>query len=217
MKTNDAREKFEDILDGKEYQIYYDKSRNIFEVLWDRAKEWLADLITNLFPSIESASGAAGPILAIIVIGVLALLGIAIFLLVRNTNRSRIFRQNKPLHSVKELNWSYQKHYQEAMKQEAAGQYSLATRHLFLALLLYFHDKEWLEAKIWKTNWEYFDELRRVNKSWADQFYHLALVFDEVTYGEHEIGQDEYIQFREQTMVWLADADVISELKGERG
>ncbi|MFS0864398.1 DUF4129 domain-containing protein [Fredinandcohnia sp. 179-A 10B2 NHS] len=217
MKTNEAREKFEDILDGKEYQVYYDKSRNIFEVLWERAKEWLSDLLSNIFPSIETANGAADIILAIIVIGILILLGISIFLLVRNTKRNRNFKQNKPLHSMKELNWSYQKHFQEAMKQEEAGQYSLATRHLFLALLLYFHEKEWLEAKIWKTNWEYFDELRKVNQTWADQFYHLALVFDEVTYGEHEIGKDEYTQFREKTMVWLSDADVTSELKGERG
>ena len=66
---------------------------------------------------------------------------------------------------------------------------------MFLALLLYFHEKEWLEARIWKTNWEYYEEIRKVNQEWADQFYHLALLFDEATYGERKVDKEEYIRF----------------------
>lgn len=76
-----------------------------------------------------------------------------------------------------------------------------------MALLLFFHDKEWLEAKLWKTNWEYYDELRKVKQAWADEFYDLALVFDEVAYGEYEIDQVEYNQFREKTFAWLEHSE----------
>ena len=83
--------------------------------------------------------------------------------------------------------------------------YTLSTRHLFLALLLYFHEKEWLEARIWKTNWEYYDELKKVNQEWAEQFYHLAYFFDEVTYGERNVQKEEYIQFHNEAMKWLGE------------
>ncbi len=203
-QMNDARDRIEDILNEKEYRIYYDESRNLFEEWWNQLKKWLADLLENLFPSIGSANGAAELVLLLIIFGALLLLGIAVFYLVRNTRSKKLSKQ-KPLHSDKELSWTYQKHLREAKKQEENQDFTAATRHLFLALLLYFHEKEWLEARAWKTNWEYYDELRKVNQSWAHEFYDLALVFDEVTYGEYEIDKLEYLQFRDKAFTWLSD------------
>ncbi|WP_218212222.1 hypothetical protein, partial [Pseudomonas sp. 2822-15] len=90
------------------------------------------------------------------------------FLIARTVNRKRIYRDHKPLEAMKELNWSYQNHLDEALRKERLQDYSLATRHLFLALLLYFHDVKWLEARIWKTNWEYYEELKQVNEESAE-------------------------------------------------
>ncbi|MCC3357277.1 DUF4129 domain-containing protein [Bacillus sp. REN16] len=202
-QTNDARDRIEEILNGKEYRIYYDDSRNVFQEWWGQVKEWLADFLESLFPAIESGSSAAEVVLVLIIFGALLFLGIAVFLTVRNKRRNKNLSKHKPLHSAQGLNWTYQKHLHEALRYEENHHYSPATRHLFLALLLFFHEKEWLEAKLWKTNWEYYDELRRVNQSWADEFYDLALVFDEVAYGEYEIDRAEFDQFREKAFFWI--------------
>ncbi|MEH7382182.1 DUF4129 domain-containing protein [Bacillus sp. JJ1533] len=204
---NDAKERIEEILNGKEYRIYYDESRNVFQEWWNRVKKWLAEFLENIFPSIESGSSAAEVVLVLIILAALLLLGIAVFLLLRNKRRSTNLGKHKPLHSAEELSWTYQRHLQEALLYEEKQNYSPATRHLFLALLLLFHEKEWLEAKLWKTNWEYYDELRKVKQAWADEFYDLALVFDEVAYGEYEIDIDGYNRFRETAFVWLEHAE----------
>ncbi|WP_453996534.1 DUF4129 domain-containing protein [Bacillus nitroreducens] len=205
-EMKDSRERIEDILKEKEYRVYYDESRNIFQEWWNRIKDWLADVLERLFPSISSANGAADVVLFLIMLSILFLLGLAVFLLIRN-RRPKKFSTHKPLHSTEELNWTYQKHLQEAHKHQDVQDFSAATRHLFLALLLLFHQKKWLEAKAWKTNWEYYDELRKVNPTLANEFYDLALVFDEVAYGEYQINREEYIQFREKVFVRLIDTE----------
>ncbi|WP_404452166.1 DUF4129 domain-containing protein [Virgibacillus necropolis] len=207
-----AKEELGNILSQKEYQVYYEDNRNFLEVWWDRAKSWLADLLSNMFSSFEPSSGAAEGILILIIIVLVVLL--LVFLARHNYHRKQALRDNKPLQSINEMNWSFRNHLSEARKQEDLYQYSISTRHLFLALLLYFHEKEWLEARIWKTNWEYYDELRNVNQDGAEQFYNLALVFDEVAYGERTINQTEFIQYKNKVMNWLEEKDSSKPLEG---
>ena len=123
--------------------------------------------------------------------------------MIRNSRRRKRFKEKKILQSVEEINWSFERHLTEARKLEELGDFTKSTRHLFLAILLYFHEKKWLEARIWKTNWEYYEELRKVNKQWAGNFYHLAILFDGVTYGGYEVQQEEYEKFQKEVMVWL--------------
>ncbi|MBS4189528.1 DUF4129 domain-containing protein [Bacillus sp. FJAT-49705] len=206
INSSNARDEIQKILNDKEYKVYYNESKNALELWWENAKEWIADQLAKLFPSITPSNGTAGFILIIIIVAVIALLGIIVFFLVRNQYRNRLLREKNPLQSMKEMDWSYQKHLMEANKLGALEEYTLSTRHLFLALLLYFHDKGWLEARIWKTNWEYYDELRKENQKWADQFFNLALLFDEAAYGEREIKKEEYLAFRTEAMKWLNEA-----------
>jgi hypothetical protein len=216
LKDSQARDELEKILKEREYQAYYNESKGLIARWWEKVKEWFADLLADLFPSFAPSSAAAGPILIGIIIIIIILLGtIAIFIL-RNRKSNRTLRDYKPLQSMNEMNWSFQRHLSESQKLEENGDYSLATRHLFLALLLYFHEKEWLVARIWKTNWEYYDELRKVNQKWADQFYHLALLFDEVTYGEHLVHKEEFTQFQSSVMKWLSNSEEIREIGEER-
>ncbi|RST77158.1 DUF4129 domain-containing protein [Siminovitchia acidinfaciens] len=205
LDADQAKERLQEILSRTEYTIYGDQSKSLLQTWWDNAKEWMAEQLEKLFPSYEATSAAAGPVLTLIIVLVVIALGVAAYFIIRNTQRSRAHRDKSPLQSMKELDWTSDMHLSEALKQEGQQEYSLAARHLFLALLLYFHKKEWLEARIWKTNWEYYDELRKVNKEWADQFYHLARVFDEVTYGERQLEKQEYDQFRKEAYVWLEE------------
>ncbi|WP_066288145.1 DUF4129 domain-containing protein [Bacillus sp. FJAT-29937] len=212
LETNKTKDELQRILGDKEYRVYYSDSKSMLEIWWEEAKKWMAEQLSKLFPSFEPSSGASGFILIVILIIVVVLLSIAVFVIGRNTKRNRMLRDKKPLQSVKELNWSFQRHLLEARNREALGEYTLSTRHMFLALLFYFHEKEWLEARIWKTNWEYYDELQKVNSSWAKAFFNLTNLFDEAAYGEREITKEEYTQFRSEAMYWLQETD--AKLKG---
>lgn len=204
LDADEAGKKLEEILDKEEYRAYY---RDPLYDWWEKAKERLADWLNQLFPSLEVSKSASGPLLVLIVIIFVIILGIAAFLIVRTVSRSRKFRDEKPLQSKKYLEWTCLKHLSEAKKLESLGDLSLAARHLFLALLLYCHEKEWLEAKIWKTNWEYYEEMKRTNVTWAERFYGLAKVFDEITYGEKQISREEFSRFRSTVIGWLEQVE----------
>ncbi|WP_173104690.1 DUF4129 domain-containing protein [Bacillus sp. KH172YL63] len=203
LDENKARDHIEDILNGKEYRAYRERNDDLMTSLWEKAKEWIEGLLGKINPAFEPTGAASSSILIILIVIAVAVLLVFTFAAIRNGARRRKFRSNKPLQSLNEMNWSYSRHLEEALKQESLGDYSKATRHIFLALLLYFHEQSYLEAKAWKTNWEYYDELRKVNQGWADRFYELALLFDEVAYGEREVEATEYLHCKEEVLRWV--------------
>lgn len=201
--VDQAKNELHNILSQKEYQIYYQDNRNFLEVWWDQAKHWVADQLSKWFASFEPSSGLAGGILIAMALVVLAMIALILFLVIRSVRRKRAFHDHQPLQSMHEKEWFSRNYVAEAQEQESKENYSHATRHMFLALLFYSHENGWLETRSWKTNWEYFDELRKVNRNSAEQFYNLALLFDEVFYGERAMQKDEYIQYRNEAMKWL--------------
>ncbi|KPB06413.1 hypothetical protein [Bacillus sp. CHD6a] len=202
-----AREQLAEILDQQEYQAFYTDSRNTLQIWWDELKAWLADLLSRLFPSMENTSGTAGNIMILVIILVIVILAAWIITyLAKNKRNSRNSRM-KPFQSGEELEWSFHQHVAEAKKYEEMEDYSLATRHLFLGLLLNFHERNWLVAKIWKTNWEYYEELRREQRNLADFFFHFALLFDKGTYGKQKIGKDDYLSYRDTALKWINDTN----------
>lgn len=194
IDTDKARADLEEILKTKEYKVYYD-SKGFIATWWEQAKEWIATLLEKLFPAIDSASRASGPILIAVIVIIIILLAISALLLIRNMKRNRTLRKQKPLQLIKEMNWTSQRHLEEAKNQESLEDYRMSTRHLFLALLLSYHEKGMLEARIWKTNWDYYDELRKVDQQKAEQFYQFAQFFEEVTYGDRSVLKEEYLPF----------------------
>ncbi|MBM7619187.1 hypothetical protein JOC95_001036 [Bacillus tianshenii] len=208
MKEEKAREDLKEILSREEYQIYYKDNRNTLQVFWDDLKAWLAEMLAKFFPSMEATSSVAGNILIVVIsVAIAILLIIFIFFAVRYRQR-RIVGKQQPFRSSNELQWSYQEHLKQAKIQEELNDYSLSTRHLFLALLLYFHEKNWLEARIWKTNWEYYEELRTAKEESAELFFNFALLFDRATYGKQQILKDEYSLYRDKALKWLEEEDV---------
>ncbi|GAB3802269.1 DUF4129 domain-containing protein [Virgibacillus kimchii] len=200
-----ARERLEEILSQREYQVYYEENRNFLQILWDRLSEWFFELLEEWLMGMEP-SNAFSDTLLVILIGVVILLAIVvIFFAVRSVRRKRSAREHQPFHSADELEWSVDRHVREAEKQAGKGNYSLGIRHQFLALLLYFHDLELLKASVWKTNWDYFAELQKKDKQRAGAFYELARIFDEAVYGEREMEQAEYENYREQVRGWMRE------------
>ncbi|MGD6969113.1 DUF4129 domain-containing protein [Rossellomorea vietnamensis] len=205
LNEKNARGELQDILDDREYTQYQSEEQGFLQNLWESIKETFMDWLNNLFPSYQASQGGGTMITVVLVIAALAALLIVLFLVSRRVYNNRKMAGQKPLQNLVQKDWSYSQHLSESERQEEAENYSLAVRHLFLALLLFFHEKEWLVARKWKTNWEYYEELKKVNKDWAEQFYSLALKFDEAAYGEREITRGEYIPYKETAKTWLRD------------
>ncbi|WP_222599389.1 DUF4129 domain-containing protein [Aquibacillus kalidii] len=195
LNNEEAKQQLESILNKQEYQAYYKNHESFIGMWWDRAKEWIGDLLSDWFRSFEPTSGVSEGILMIIVIVAICLILLLVVYLWKNVSRARKFRAS-PIQTLHEMDWTYERHITEAEKYEEKGNYTLASRHMFLALLLFLHEKEWLEAKIWKTNWDYYEELSKRDRSQAEQFFELTLLFDEATYGERNIERDEHQRYR---------------------
>ncbi|RIW31860.1 DUF4129 domain-containing protein [Bacillus salacetis] len=203
LNENNARDELQDILNDREYTVYQSENQGFFQSLWEKIRDTVIDWLNNLFPEYQVSQGSGTMITLVLVILGLAVLFLVLFFVSRKMINKRKMAKQKPLQHLAEKDWSYQDHLGESLRQEEAGNYSLAVRHLFLALLLNFHARDWLQARKWKTNWEYYEELQKVNKEWAEQFFSLALKFDEAAYGEREIQQEEFIPYKETAMKWL--------------
>lgn len=201
---NQNREKLDRILEQEEYQVYYEEKQNLFELLLLRVREWLLDMFQKLFPQLrvtDSMVDVTMYILGAIGLGILVL---CVFLIKRNLTSNRSSRTtHSPIQSENELKWSYEQHLQEATQYKQNDDFRQATRHLFLAMLLYFDQQKWIQARSWKTNWDYYEELKRVSQQRADQFDELAQQFDEVMYGEKQMERQEFNDYEKQARKWL--------------
>ncbi|WP_235842070.1 hypothetical protein [Neobacillus fumarioli] len=119
--ANKARNELQSILSSREYQVYY-RPKGFLETWWEHATEWLAQKLAKLFPSIEAAGNAAGPILIIMIAVVIILVAWVLFLIIRHGRRNRILKNQKPLQSVSEIHWSSHKHLDEALRQESLNE-----------------------------------------------------------------------------------------------
>ncbi|WP_078553558.1 DUF4129 domain-containing protein [Bacillus alkalicellulosilyticus] len=209
----DAREKIEQILQQDEYQVYY-QPKGFIEEWMDRFLLWLAESFAEWFPIVETSRGNGGLILLVIIIVITFILFYIFFMYARNVRRTRQFRASTPLQTEHELQWTSIRHLNEAKNQENEQNYTVASRHLFLALLLHFHEIQWLQARKWKTNWDYYEELNKVNQDSAALFYRFALLFDGVTYGEKEVNQEQYTLYSTEIMNWLDEQQIDEEERG---
>ncbi|WP_053365796.1 DUF4129 domain-containing protein [Bacillus sp. FJAT-27245] len=208
IDSTEARKELEEILNQEEYTVY-SKPPGFVEKWWNEAMAWLADLLENWFPSLAQGSrSAAAPLLIVIIAIIVLILAWIAYLLIRNSRRKKLNREYKPLQFSREIDWTYEMHMERAIRLEAEGQLSKAVRHFFLALLLFLHEQKCIEARQWKTNWEYFAELGKSSRADADRFYELASVFDEVTYGERQISNNDYLSFRGKIAAWLEEGRV---------
>lgn len=200
-QTNEVRDELEKILSEQEYQAYYNQT--FLERMWARVQEWLNDVLASVFGNM-GATGFSSTLFIYFVIIILIIVGIIVLVHMNPSfsKRSKIGK-HAPIYSSHELEWTFEMHLVEAKRQEEKMDFTKATRHSFLATLLFFHEKEWLKAKIWKTNWEYYEELLKVNRDAANFFKEVVQLFDEATYGERKIQQKEYEIFAKDVEQWI--------------
>jgi hypothetical protein len=217
IDVDQARDKIKDILDAREYQDYYGENRNFLQRFWDSVMEWLNELLVKLFGSLEPSNGFATGLVVILGIIVLVLVIIAVFFVVRYFKRKSRFQEQSHFFNQQEKDWTSLEHLSKANELENNGNLPLATRHLFLALLLYFHEKGYIEARIWKTNWEYFEELKRYEKKRAESFNKLARIFEDVVYGEQTVEKESYLAYKESVLHWIQEPPEERTVEGQGG
>lgn len=200
---NKARNEIENILRTSEYQVYYDQSKGVLVRLWERIQGWILEQLSMLFPNLTPSGSLANATILFFIVVFILVMSFVIVKFARQFRKKQKFQDQVPFQTLNSMNWSSKDHFEEAEKQQKLEAYPLALRHSFLGLLLYFQERKWLEARVWKTNGEYYDELLQVNSTWANQFYHLARNFDEVTYGERVVQKQEYMEFQDTVKAFI--------------
>ena len=83
-------------------------------------------------------------------------------------------------------------------KFEREKDYRSAIRYQFLFVLKKLTDKKIISWNPEKTNKDYVVELKIENETLNRQFSELVYIFDNVWYGEFEINQDSYQNFKQK-------------------
>lgn len=205
MKPLDSlRQELQSILAGKEYTVYHRKSQNILAELLTPLKNWLYSILKRLFPHSNVAQKVSEWfVYGITAVGLLLLALLLYLLLSRFTRQGRI--NPKQISIAKALTLTVENHFASAQALAEKGEYTLALRHLFLALILYLDQNQLLEAKAWKTNWEYFAELKVRAPRLADSFTVLATKFDEAMYGGRPISENDYNHYLHHVNQWVRE------------
>lgn len=203
-KLEQAKRRLETIMDQQEYQVYYQDNRSLIDKAIDRFLSWLVDVLNGWSINIDPSNNVGTAILYIfLLLGIIAVIVVGIFLS-RNWLGKRSLKNRKPFHTH-QPDWSSSQHWLEASHLEDKQLFHQATRHLFLSFLLMLHESDILLARMWKTNWEYYEEIRRNDQALAEQFYQFAIFFEEVTYGERQLNHEAYSSYRNRVQQWMED------------
>ncbi len=198
MKPVDSLiEDLQRILDTKEYQLYHQESQNVLLDLLKRLKNWLYPILKAIFPQADFAQKTSEWLsYGIVALGVLLFLLILFLLLSRFVRQGQVHQKRVVM--SESLTRSVQQHLTEAHRLMEQNEYRLAIRHLFLGFILFLDQNQWIEARAWKTNWEYYAELKERAPQLAHSFNTLAIRFEEAMYGGRFIALADYWSYHNQ-------------------
>jgi len=180
------------ILKGQEYQVYYQDNRNLLQRLWDWIKEWVLELIYEWFGGLSPSSTAGDIIVAILLfVGLIIVIMLAVYVM-RYWRGNQRLKKSQPFGDIDTQSLTLTDYQTSLAKAEQNKNYSLAIRYQFLVLLVKLDQREWILKKSWKTNWDYYQELKQDRERNAELFYQLAVYFDSVTYGNRHVNAEDY-------------------------
>jgi hypothetical protein len=201
---DEEKEALRGILSGDEYTAYATPEGGEGQNLLLYWLERLLDKLGELFPQLEMTGGSEKALTYVIIgVGVVLLAGL-VFFLVKLLWVERKLKQKAAM-SEEELERPPADLLSLARRTADSGDLREATRLLFLALLLALQEREWLEVRPWKTNWEYAEELSGKSSPWLDIFRESALRFDTVWYGHRSITPEEFGGWLERVESIVAD------------
>ncbi|MCI0602633.1 hypothetical protein L0156_06430 [bacterium] len=177
---------------------------------WDKFKEWLRKQFDSGSPPGSSKEWSAGELNVMIIVLIALLLLILVFFLWRHRKRMReaeavqaeailplpdIADENLVADQLPEEGW-------QRMAQDllARGELRLALRAMFMATLSYLAQSQFITVAKFKSNREYWQELRRRaydRKGMQEAFYENVSSVDRVWYGMHPVTDDLLKKFME--------------------
>lgn len=157
---------------------------------WERFKEWLREIFRQMFDSVPGGEDTRDIILYIIA-G--ALLVFAILKFIGADPRGLFGRKaasaelpveevEADIHSI-----SFEDMIAEAVRNQ---QYKRAVRLFYLKTLKQLSDREWIDWRPYKTNYEYIRELKRNDLS--GEFRQVTQLFEYIWYGDFPLNNNTF-------------------------
>ena len=203
-ETSTARERLQQILARGEYQPEEEKDSAIqgwLKKIRQKINEWLAKLFFGKSPSLGSSPGSLQVVRWIIILALVASLVWATILLLRRFQLRQIKLKGDEIEEVREIlgeqldaDVTADDLLKAAADLARQGQYRLAIRRAYLALLYELEQRGKLHLHRAKTNRDYLNELR------AETLIHppvtnLTNAYERVWYGDGTATMDDYAGF----------------------
>ena len=163
---------------------------------WDRFKEWLANILKNLFSfsSNEASLSAAEILLKGLAIAIVIFVIYLIVKSVMNKEGQWIFGRNsdKKIINYTEIEKNLQLvDFEKLIKNTLkSGEKRLSIRYYYLWLLKKMSNKEIIVWDIEKTNSDYFYEIK--NQETKDNFAYLSYLYNYIWYGEFDLDDETF-------------------------
>lgn len=163
---------------------------------WDRFKEWLANILKNLFSfsNNKASMNAAEILLKSIAIAIVVFVIYLIVKSIMNKEGQWIFGRNsdKKIINYTEIEKNLQLvDFEKLIKNTLkSGEKRLTIRYYYLWLLKKMSNKELIVWDIEKTNSDYFYEIK--NQETKDNFAYLSYLYNYIWYGEFELDDQTF-------------------------
>ncbi|MDP2454400.1 MULTISPECIES: DUF4129 domain-containing protein [unclassified Kaistella] len=192
-------EKFQSKYKGADYDYTTIKPR---ESIWQKIQKRIKKILESIFGKVDPNKTASYAenimrIFAVIIIG-FVLYFLIKFLLGKDGNfffskkNNKINIENQDLQeNIHEINFN-----ESIEKFERQKDYRSAVRYQFLLVLKKLADKKLINWNPEKTNKDYLSELKTDHLK--SNFKELAYIFDYVWYGEFEVNEENYTQFKQK-------------------
>ncbi|MCA9439476.1 MAG: hypothetical protein KC964_01625 [Candidatus Omnitrophica bacterium] len=172
--------------------------RDLQEVHW-KLPRWLAHFFESVMGAIGDAIGGLPPWVGVIILIwlVLALVAIIVHLLYvlyttlapgPSSGKGSSERDGRPVEILGIRDLEFNAIYRQAQSFIAEKKWFEATKHLYVAAILYLIDKQFLDYVHSKTNRQYLADLQK-KPVIADEFASLTQIFEPRVYGETEADE----------------------------
>ena len=208
MKTlnySGAKEKVQDILGRHEYRAYHTDNQTLWERFLNKLNDWINNLSKHLNLSHTTSTFVLYAIIGILII---IISGAILLILFRYIYEEK--RRDQKIGTAHELADSVTSHLEKSQTAYDNGDTFMAVRYAFLALIRQLDDTKWIEAKTWKTNREYHEEILSKDAGMAQTFHPLANFFDQTIYGGEIPESEVFVNY------WSAVRTIIEQVTPPR-
>jgi len=163
---------------------------------WSRFKQWLTDLVQDLFNLNSAGQASKATDIALKIAGVIIFLLVIYFIFraVMNDEGNWVFGKSSdkniiPITDI-ENNIHVTDFKQLIVEAEQDQNYRLAIRYYYLWLLKGLANAEIIEYDVEKTNSDYFNEI--ATKQIKDEFSYTSYLYNYIWYGEFDVDEQQF-------------------------